>query len=200
MKSHSVLCDSLQPHGLYSPWNFPGQNTGVGSLSLLQEVFPTQGSNPDLPHFARILYQLSHKESPRILEREGSLSFLQQIFPTPESNQGLLNCRQILYQLNYEGNPDRGKPGHRLLWKISIFVLQHQQFAAVNSFDLKNNLKSKCFINNWLSLFVLQQTLRRFLGYVIMDLPNLLLFHFPTLSLLTSFFKGHVPGPCCGPL
>ena len=33
------------PHGLYSPWDFPGQNTGVGSLSLLQGVFPTQGSN-----------------------------------------------------------------------------------------------------------------------------------------------------------
>ena len=43
-----------------------GQNTGVGSLSLLP--FPTQGSNPGLPHCRRILYQLSHKESPRILE------------------------------------------------------------------------------------------------------------------------------------
>ena len=39
-------CDSLQPHGLYSPWNSPGQNTGVGSLSLLQGIFPTQGLNP----------------------------------------------------------------------------------------------------------------------------------------------------------
>jgi len=40
----------------------------VGSLSLLQEIFPTQGSNPGLPHFSQILYQLSHKGSPRILE------------------------------------------------------------------------------------------------------------------------------------
>ena len=60
--------DSLWPHGLYSPWNSPGQNTGVGSLSLLQGIFPTQGSNPDLPHCRRILYQLSHQGSPRILE------------------------------------------------------------------------------------------------------------------------------------
>ena len=60
--------DSLRPHGLYSPWNSPGQNTGVGSLSLLQEVFPTQGSNPDLPHCRQILHQLSHKGSSRILE------------------------------------------------------------------------------------------------------------------------------------
>ena len=53
---------------LYSPWNSPGQNTGVGHLSLLQGIFPTQGSNPGLPHCKRILYQLSHKGSPRILE------------------------------------------------------------------------------------------------------------------------------------
>ena len=67
-KSLSVVSTSLQLHGLYSPWNSPGQNTGVGSLSLLQGIFPTQGSNPGLPHYGQILYQLSHKESPRILE------------------------------------------------------------------------------------------------------------------------------------
>ena len=50
------------------PWNSPGQNTGMGSLSLLQELFPTQGLNPGLPHCRQILYQLSHKGSPRILE------------------------------------------------------------------------------------------------------------------------------------
>ena len=45
-------------------WISPGQNTGVGSLSLLQEIFPTQGSNPGLSHCRQILYQLSHKGSP----------------------------------------------------------------------------------------------------------------------------------------
>ena len=44
-----------------SPWNSLGQNTGVGSLSLLQGIFPTQGLNPGLPHCRQILYQLSHK-------------------------------------------------------------------------------------------------------------------------------------------
>ena len=63
-ESHSVVSNSLQLHGLYSPWNSPGQNTGVGSLSLLQGIFPTQGSNPGLPHCRWILYQLSHKGSP----------------------------------------------------------------------------------------------------------------------------------------
>ena len=52
------------PHGLYSPWNSPGQNTGVGSLSLLQGIFPTQGSNRGLPHCRWIISQLSHRGSP----------------------------------------------------------------------------------------------------------------------------------------
>ena len=50
-------------HGLQSPRSSPGQNTGVSSCSLLQGIFPTQGSNPGLPHCRRILYQLSHQGS-----------------------------------------------------------------------------------------------------------------------------------------
>ena len=55
------MSDSLRPHGSNSLWNSLGQNTGVGSLSLLQGIFPTQGSNPGLPHCKQILYQLNHK-------------------------------------------------------------------------------------------------------------------------------------------
>ena len=62
------MSDSLQPHGLYSPWNSPGKNTGDGSFSLLQGTFSAQGLNPGLPHCRWILYQLSHQGSPRILE------------------------------------------------------------------------------------------------------------------------------------
>ena len=69
---HVARCHSLFLLGrwkwkaltLYSPWNSPGQNTGVGSLSLLQRIFPPQGSNPGLWHCRQILYQLSHKGSP----------------------------------------------------------------------------------------------------------------------------------------
>ena len=67
-ESHSVMSDSLRPHSLYSPWNSPGQNTGVGSCSFLQGIFSTQGSNPGLPHCRWILYHLSHQGSPRILK------------------------------------------------------------------------------------------------------------------------------------
>ena len=59
----SVVSDSLRPHRLYSPWTSPGQNTGVGSLSLLQGIFPTWGLNPGVSHGRRILYQLSHQRS-----------------------------------------------------------------------------------------------------------------------------------------
>ena len=56
----SVVSGSLWPHGLYSPWNSPGQNTGVASLSLLLWIFPTQGLNPALSHCRNSLY-LQHR-------------------------------------------------------------------------------------------------------------------------------------------
>ena len=51
------------PHVLYNPWNSLGQNSGVGGLSLLQQIFPIQESNQGLLHCRRILYQLSHQGS-----------------------------------------------------------------------------------------------------------------------------------------
>ena len=85
----SQLCPTLQPYGLHSSWNSPGQNTGVGSLSLLQGIFPTQGLNPGLLNFRQILYQLSHQGSPRILE------WLAYLFPSGSSqprNQTWVSC------------------------------------------------------------------------------------------------------------
>ena len=56
-ESHSKrVSDSWRRHGLHSPWNSPGQNTGVDSPSLLQGIFPTQGLNPGLLHCRLILY------------------------------------------------------------------------------------------------------------------------------------------------
>ena len=60
-ESHSVMSDCLWTHGLYSPWNSLGQNTGVGSLSLLKRIFLTQESNQGLLHCRWILYQLSYQ-------------------------------------------------------------------------------------------------------------------------------------------
>ena len=63
-ESRSVISDSFRPHGLYSPWDSPGQNPGVGSLSLLQRIFLTQESNQGLLQCRQILCQLSYEGSP----------------------------------------------------------------------------------------------------------------------------------------
>ena len=89
-ESRSVTSESFTTH---SPWNFPGQNTGMGSFSLLQGIFPMQGSNPVLLHYKWILYHLSHKGSHRILEWVAY----------PFSSGSSWPRRQILYQLSYQG-------------------------------------------------------------------------------------------------
>ena len=77
------MSDSLQLHGLYSPRSSPGQNTGVGSLSLLQGIFPTQGSNPGLPYCRQIHYQLSYQGSPTVYSVQfSSVQFSPQSCPT----------------------------------------------------------------------------------------------------------------------
>ena len=92
------------PWTIYSPWNSTGQNTGVGSLSLLQGIFPTQGSNPGLPHCRWILYQLSHKGSPRILEWVASLFSRGSSWPRNQTGISYI-AGKILYQLSYQGSP-----------------------------------------------------------------------------------------------
>ena len=102
-KSCPTLCDPMDcnlpdssVHG-----DSPGKDTGVSCQTLLQGIFPTQGSNPGLPHCRRMLYHLSHQGSPRILKSVAIPS--PEDCPTQESNQGLLHCRWILYQLSFQG-------------------------------------------------------------------------------------------------
>ena len=83
VKWKSLSCvDSLWTHGPYSPWNSPGQNTGVGNLSLLQGIFPIQGSNPGLPH-CRQIFLLVEPQSPGLSQTLElyyfALSFLSQL-------------------------------------------------------------------------------------------------------------------------
>ena len=102
-ESRSVMSDSLQPPWTIQSMNSLGQNTGVCSLSLLQGIFPTQGLNPGLPHCRWILYQLSHKGSPRMLEWVAYP--FSSAFSPPRNQTGVLHCGWILYQLSYEGSP-----------------------------------------------------------------------------------------------
>ena len=102
-ESRSVVSDSVSP--CLCPWNSPGQHTGVGSLCLLQGIFPTQGSN----QFSRTLLQVDSlpAEPQEKLKNTGvgSLTLLQWIFLTQEPNWGLLHCRRILHQMSYQGSP-----------------------------------------------------------------------------------------------
>ena len=102
-ESCSVVSDSLGPHGILSPWNSPGQNIGLGSLSLLQGIFPTQESNQGLLYCRWILNQLPYQGSPK--NTGVSCDFLLQgIFPTQGLNPHLLHCMGILYYLSHQGS------------------------------------------------------------------------------------------------
>ena len=92
-ESGSVVSNCLWPKE-YSPWNSLGQNTGVGSLSFLQGIFPTHGSPRSTAMRADSLP--SEPQGKPKNTGVGSLSLLQQIFPMQDLNQGLLHCRQIL--------------------------------------------------------------------------------------------------------
>ena len=99
-----TLCDPID-----CPWNSPGQNTGVGSLSLLRGIFPIQELNSGLSHCKWILHQLSHHGNPRILEWV-AYPFSSGSFPTQELNWVLPHYRWILYQLSYQGSKTEESP------------------------------------------------------------------------------------------
>ena len=69
-QSCPTLCDPVDcsPPGSSVHGDSPGKNTAVGGHALLQGIFPKQESNPGLPNYRQILYHLSHRGSPRILE------------------------------------------------------------------------------------------------------------------------------------
>ena len=105
-ESHSVVSDSLRPHGLYSPWNSPGQNTGMGRLSLLQGIFPPQGLNQGLLHCRWILYHLSYEGSPHWLW--GKFKSKPHGKPFPTHNEGYnqeVKQRQALVRMCRNPNP-----------------------------------------------------------------------------------------------
>ena len=84
--SNSLQSHELQPARLLCPWDSPVKNTGVGCCTLLQGIFPTQGSNPGLLHCRQILYHLSYqdaKESTCNVGDPGLISWRRVWFPTP---------------------------------------------------------------------------------------------------------------------
>ena len=89
VQSCPILCDPMQ-----SPWNSPGQYTGVGHLSLLQGISPTQGIEPRPPALQADSLPTEPQGEPKNTAM-GSLSLFQRIFPTQELNRGLLNPKCV---------------------------------------------------------------------------------------------------------
>ena len=96
-ESRLVVSDFLQPQGLYSPWNTPGQNTRVGNCSLFQGIFQTQRLNSGFPHCRWILYHLSHQWSPKIAQSPSRHK--------QTSNLGIKRTRHLQRALGMEQKP-----------------------------------------------------------------------------------------------
>ena len=121
-EGRSVVSDSLWPHGLFSPCNSPGENTGTGSLCLLQGIFPTWGLNPRSSAFQVDSLPAEPQGKPKN-SGVGSFSLLQGIFPT----QGL-NPRSSALQVDSlpaepQGNPKNSGVGSFSLLQ-GIFPIQ----------------------------------------------------------------------------
>ena len=102
--------------------NSPGQNTGVGRLSLLQGNLPNPGIEPKSSTLQADSLLAEPQGKPKNTG-VGRLSLLQRIFLTQESNRGLLHCRRILYQLSYEGSPIWIKSYNiKTFWEVCMFV------------------------------------------------------------------------------
>ena len=139
------FCLTLWPHGLYSPWNSPGQNTGIGSILPPPEDLTNPGIEPRPPALQEDSLPAELPGKPKNTGR-GSLFLLQQIFLIHKLNCGLLHCRWILYQLSYQGTDMKQDcPKQR-----NIIITLHRP-------DIKWS-DSKCFEQIISPAYLLQET------------------------------------------
>ena len=179
---------SLRPHGLYSPWNSPGQNTGVGCLSLLQGIFPTQGSNPGLPHCRRILYQLSHQGSPNTSIQFSSVQSLSRVrlFATPrtaacQASLSITNSWSLFKLMSIESMMPSSHlilchpllflppipPSIRIFCNESTLRMRWPKYCSF-SFSISPSKEHRGLISfrmDWLDLLAVQGTLRSLLQH-----------------------------------
>ena len=158
------MSSSLRPQGLYPakflcPWNLPGKNTEVGSHSLLQGIFPSQGSNLGLPHCRQILYCLNHRKVPRIWEQAAISSSKGSSRPR---DQARVSCSLPLSHLGSPFNawlvPKRQKVFIFVLWEASkSTILQSKVFPQQSRGPTLEDSKR---LNIWLSLM-----LKKFLNH-----------------------------------
>ena len=137
-RSVLTLCDS---QGLYSPWNSPGQSTGVGSWYLLQGIFPTQGSNPGLLPCRQILYQLSHQGSPDI-----DMIYNSEAAPSPSSKVLEGHLKEMMSELSQRLSrcePSQGKS--RTNSTITEFQAENTISNTGHNFLPSSECSAACF-------------------------------------------------------
>ena len=173
----------------------------MGSLSLFQGIFPTQGSNPGLQPRSPTLQADSLPAEPSGKPKNtgvGSLSLLQQIFATQELNWGLLHCRQILYQLSYQGSPTFYSGGFVMPCRTVLFLCEMISswevwdlgcvvFLSLPGHCFPNLLDPMKYLTDLFSILIIGFHLR-------IESPGNLNIHevlqvpLPTLSAIISFF------------
>ena len=144
-ESCSVMSNSLWPHGIYSPWNSPGQNTEVRNLFLL----PTQGLNPDLLHSRPILYQLSHQVSPSMLEW---VAYPFSRVSSPPRNRIGVSCSAsgFFYQLSYNRHSFSPKHQSRFCCK-AVLGVKVKLSSTLQPHDLHSPRNSQTRILEWVA-------------------------------------------------
>ena len=144
-ESRSVLSNSLWPHGLNTPLDSPGQNTGVGSLSLLQGIFPILGSNSGLPHCRQILYQLSHKGSPNVLKWAAFLFSSSSFWPRNQTRVSFIPPE--LWGKPIKDAGKWSKPSHLSKCSHLSNVIINQSVSMFASFKSISILQAECYIS-----------------------------------------------------
>ena len=183
-ENHSVVAYSSWPHRLCSPWNSPGHNTGVCSLSLLQGIFPTQELNLGLLHCRQILYQLSYEES----NNNFSVQFFirVQLFATPwpaalQASLSITNSQSLPKLMSIESVMPYNHLTlcHPLLLSPSIFpsirVFSDKSVLRIRwpkywsfSFNISPSNEHSGLISfrmNWLDVLAVQRTLKSLLQH-----------------------------------
>ena len=130
------MSDSWRPHELYSPWKSPGQNTGVGSLALLQGIFPTQGSNPGLPNCRQILSQLSTRVHHTKCQTGWSKSWNQ-------------DCRRNISNLLYADNTTLMAESKEELKSLLMKVKEEGEKAGLKLSIPKMKIMASSSITSW---------------------------------------------------
>ena len=178
-----VVPDSLRPHGLQSsrlfcPWNSPGKNTGMGSHSLLQRIFPTQGLKLGLPHCRQVLYHLSHQFSSVVQSCPTLCNPMNHSTPGLPVHQQLPDFTQThvhrvrdaiqpSYPLSSPSPPAPIPPGIKVFsnestlhmrwpkyWSFSFSIIPSKEFPGLISFRM-----------DWLDLLAVQGTLKSLLQH-----------------------------------